>query len=165
MPVNPAAYDEQLRVPLRWWVQGTMLVASMWLAMIVVIPDLLAWGFTLVLTLALVAALGSYGAARITVSGDGPSGVLRVGRARVEGRHLGPAVALDAEATRRTAGRDADARAYLVLRPFLKRAVKVPIQDPADPVPYWLVSTRHPDALVAAVARLTGRADASPDRG
>lgn len=167
--MEPATYDERLRVPLRWWVQGTMLVASMWLAMIVVIPALLAWGFTLVLTLALVAALGTYGAARITVHGRGPTGVLRVGRARVEGRHLGAAVALDAEATRRTAGRDADARAYLVLRPFLKRAVRVPILDPADPVPYWLVSTRHPERLVDALSALAGQPErpgaVSPDRG
>jgi hypothetical protein len=42
------------------------------------------------------------------------------------------------------AGRDADARAYLLLRPYLKRAVRVEITDPADPTPYWLVSTRHP---------------------
>ena len=53
---------------------------------------------------------------------------------------------------RRTAGVDADARAYLLLRPFLKRAVRVEITDPADPAPYWLVSTRHGEALVRALS-------------
>ena len=48
-------------------------------------------------------------------------------------------------------GADADARAFLVLRPYLKRAVRVPMQDPADPTPYWLVGSRHPDALAAAI--------------
>ena len=46
---------------------------------------------------------------------------------------------------------DADARAYLLLRPYLSRAVMVPVDDPADPTPYWLVSTRRPDELVAAL--------------
>jgi hypothetical protein len=49
------------------------------------------------------------------------------------------------------AGPAADARAYLLLRPYLKRAVKVQITDPADPTPYWLVSSRHPEALAGAL--------------
>ena len=61
--------------------------------------------------------------------------------------------ALDADATRRLAGSEADARAYLLLRPYLKRAVRVEITDPADPTPYWLLSTRHPDRAGQAVDR------------
>ena len=70
---------------------------------------------------------------------------------------------LDADATRRLAGVEADARAYLLLRPYLKRAVRVEITDPADPAPYWLVSTRHPDELAAALDALT-RSGGSADR-
>ena len=57
-------------------------------------------------------------------------GVLRAGRAHIAVEHLGAVTALDAEETRRTAGREADARAYLLLRPYLKRAVRVQIDDP-----------------------------------
>ena len=81
--------------------------------------------------------------------------MFRAGRARIEARHLGAAESLDAERTRRVAGREADARAYLCLRPYLKRAVRVEITDPADPAPYWLVSSRRPDDLAGALARLT----------
>ena len=59
--------------------------------------------------------------------------------------------ALDADGVRRQAGVEADARAYLLLRPYLKRGVRVDIADPADPTPYWLVSSRRPDALVSAL--------------
>ena len=52
------------------------------------------------------------------------------------------------------AGRDADARAYLLLRPYLKRAVRVEINDPADPTPYWLVGTRRPEDLAEALEAL-----------
>ena len=79
------------------------------------------------------------------------NGTLRAGRAHIATALLGPAEPLDAEATRRVHGVDADARAFLVTRPYLKRSVLVPVLDPADPTPYWLVSTRHPARLAAAL--------------
>jgi hypothetical protein len=87
-------------------------------------------------------------------------GWFRAGRARIEAEHLGGVTALDAEETRRVAGPEADARAYLLLRPYAKRAVKVEITDPADPAPYWLVCTRHPDELASALRGLTQRTSA-----
>lgn len=146
-------YAERLTVPLRWWVQGTMLVASLWLAVAVAIPSALA--STLIAAVAaglMTAAFVTYGSARVVVV----NGEFRAGRAHIALEHLGAVTALDAEETRRVAGRDADARAFLVLRPYLKRSVQVTIADPADPTPYWLVSTRHPDRLVAALGVQTG---------
>lgn len=146
-------YDERLGVPLRWWVQGVMFVATVWLALVVAMPATWAWSITGAVLALLALAFAAYGSARVSV-GDG---WFRAGRARIETSYVGAAVALDAEATRRTAGRDADARAFLVLRPYLNRAVKVEIVDPADPTPYWLVSTRHPEALASALTSLTER--------
>jgi len=151
-------YAERLTVPLRWWVQGTMLVATLWLAVVVALPALAATAVTVVALGLLVLGFTSYGAARVAVE----DGWFRAGRARIALQHLGAVEALDAEATRRTAGVDADARAYLLLRPYLKRAVKVEITDPADPAPYWLVSTRHADALVRALGQESGDREAGP---
>jgi energy-coupling factor transporter transmembrane protein EcfT len=145
------AYRERLFVPLRWWVQGVMFVATLWLALIVAVPGGWAWATTAAILALLSLAFVAYGSATIEVA----DGHLRAGHARIEAAYLGAAVALDSEATRRTAGVDADARAYLVLRPYLKRAVKVHISDPADPAPYWLLSTRHPEGLASALAALT----------
>ena len=39
-------FAERLSVPLRWWVQGTMLVATLWLALVVAVPLTLAWVVT-----------------------------------------------------------------------------------------------------------------------
>ena len=33
----------------------------------------------------------------------------------------------------------------------MKPVVRVPVEDPADPAPYWLVSSRRPDQLAAAL--------------
>ena len=146
----PVDYDERLSVPLRWWVQGTMLVATLWLAVVVALPPAAAWTVTGVALLLLFAGLWTYGSPRVRVGG----GMFRAGAARIEGQHLGVATALDAEAARLVAGRDADARAYLLLRPYLKQAVRVDISDPADPTPYWLVGTRRPEALAGALETL-----------
>jgi len=147
------AYTERLGVPLRWWVQGIMFLATLWLALVVAVPGYVAWSVT-GLALALVALwFLTWGSARISVDDD----AFRAGRAHISTRHLGAATPLDPEAARRVAGVDADARAYLLLRPYLKRAVRVEITDPADPAPYWLVNTRHPDELARALTE-TSRA-------
>jgi hypothetical protein len=146
----PSAYHERLRVPLRWWAQGTMFIATFWLAMVVALADAapwLAWVVTAILLGGQAMFLRSYGDARLVVE----DGWFRAGRARIELHHIGAVDALDAEETRRVAGRDADARAYLLLRPYLHRSVRVEITDPADPAPYWLVSSRHPQALASAL--------------
>lgn len=148
-----SAYRERLHVPLRWWVQGTMLVATLWLALIVAVPGPLAWTVAGLALLALAAALRGFGGAVVEVA----DGELRAGRAHIAAEHLGTAASLDAGETKRAAGVEADARAFLVLRPYLDRAVRVEITDPADPAPYWLIGTRRPDELAAAIEALTGR--------
>lgn len=152
-------HQERLGVPLRWWVQGTMLVVSLALAFAVSMPPLLAIALTLLLLAVLGAALTAYGSPRVALTSER----LRAGRAQIEVTHLGAARALDQEQTRRVAGIEADARAYLLLRPYLKRAVQVAVVDPADPAPYWLICTRRPEQLAAALQSLD-QAAAPPGR-
>lgn len=162
MPASPApppqGYDERLGVPLRWWALATMFVASLLIAFLVATPLWVALGGSVVLVLAVVAIFVSYGAARVTVA----DGVLRAGRARIPVSALGEVQTLDAESARLLAGRHADARAYLLIRPYLHRAVRVDVADPTDPAPYWLVATRRPDRLAAA---LTAARKHHPVRG
>ena len=142
------AYSERLYVPLRWWVQATMLLATLWLAFVVAMPAWAAWaatGVAVVLTFGLMAWLGSV---RVAVR----EGTLHAGPAHISLDLLGTAEPLDAEETRRVHGVDADARAFLLTRPYLKRSVRVRVEDPADRTPYWLLSTRHPRELAAALS-------------
>ena len=53
-----------------------------------------------------------------------------------------------------------DARAWLLLRGWIPGVVRVELDDPSDPTPYWLVSPRHPDALAAALDAARDAADA-----
>jgi len=149
--VSTTSYAERLYVPLRWWVQAIMFIATGWIAMIVSMPGFWAWFFTAVVLAVLAAWFLSLGSARIAVV----DGQLQAGRASIDAAYLGRAEALDPEAARLVAGRDADVRAFLLLRPYLHRAVKVEINDPADPAPYWLLSSRRPDKLAAALSQLS----------
>jgi HAMP domain-containing protein len=141
-------YAERLTVPLRWWVQATMLIATFWLALAVAVPPVAAFSITGAACLLMAAGFLRYGASRIEVHGN----ELRAGRAHIATAYVGVVTPLDKEQARLAAGRDADARAFLLLRPYLKRAVRVEINDPADPTPYWLISTRHPKRLARALS-------------
>ncbi|WP_231123786.1 DUF3093 domain-containing protein [Nocardioides sambongensis] len=149
-------YNERLGVPLRWWVQGTMLIATLWIAMIVAIPDnAIPWVATGAALALLALCLFAYGDARIVVR----DGWLRAGRARIETRYIAEVRALDQKEAWRVSGPDADARAFLLLRPYVRRAVQVRLDDPADPTPYWLLSSRHPNALADALEADRARHD------
>lgn len=54
----------------------------------------------------------------------------------------------DATAQRGTA---LDARAWLLLRGWIPGVVRVELDDAHDPTPYWLVSSRRPARLAAAL--------------
>lgn len=150
-----AGYVETLRVPLRWWAITTMFWASAVLALIVALPPSAAYGLGVVVAALVVLVLVGYGSARVSVV----DGVFSAGRARIPVRFLRDPEVLDAAGTRAAAGVEADARAYLVLRPYVRTSVRVHLADPADPTPYWLVSTRHPRTLAA---ELTAAIAAAP---
>lgn len=140
-------YRERLSAPLTWWLATlgfafiwgwVFLVATKWSIAIVVFVVLAVAGCALV---------WRYGSLLISVGPDG----LHVGGAFVESAHIGDVTALDRAGYRTQLGTGADARAYLVTRPYLDHGVMVAIDDSSDPTPYWLISSRHPVALAAAL--------------
>lgn len=76
---------------------------------------------------------------------------LRAGRASIPLADTGTAVGATDDAARVERGTGLDARAFLVIRGWVQPVVRVPITDTADPTPYWLISTRHPKELAAAI--------------
>jgi len=84
---------------------------------------------------------------------------LQAGEARIPLVALGGARPLDAEEMRVELGPALDARSHRCIRGWLSTGVRVRVVDERDPVPYWLLSTRHPDALVAALTEAPARTD------
>ena len=142
------AYEERLTAPPSWWIGG--LALSLLLAAGVhsggsgpraVVPYV-------VLPLAVLAALAYASRGRVRVA----DGVLSVPGARIPVAVLGGVTPLDAEATRQVRGPLAEPLAYVATRPWLSSAVRLQVEDPEDDTPYWLVGTRKPRELAAAVA-------------
>ena len=139
-------FRERLTVPAAWWVLAALFAVSMLTAIGFYLGPV--WGVGVGLaTMATAAAI--FTTIAVVVSVDATE--LRVGRAVIERRYVGAARALDAPATDRRAGVEADARAHLVLKPYIPTAVEIVLDDPDDPVPYWLVATRRPARLAAAL--------------
>ncbi|MHA3683208.1 DUF3093 domain-containing protein [Leucobacter sp. HY1908] len=84
----------------------------------------------------------------VTVSGD----TLTAGHASIPAKQLGEAEALGSDALRAAIGPGLDARSYLLVRGWIHRGVRLENIDPADPAPHWIITTRHPQKLIEAVA-------------
>jgi hypothetical protein len=153
-------YHERLRVPVSWWVLGMISVLMLGAGFLAGFDWEPAVGVYGILTVSLAAILISWGLLRLEVA----DGELRVGRDRLPLAVAGEVTALDEEQTRAMRGPRADPAAYLMTRPYLSRSVYIAVDDPAVRGPYWLVGTRRPEELAAAIeaARPAARAGGRP---
>jgi hypothetical protein len=149
----PRPYAERLTVP--WWSWPPALAAGTVVAVELSLgtPDLPGWLLFAVMLPLTVAVLLWLGRIRIAVTGS----EFRVDDARLPVAVIADVVALDAAGKREVLGVGAHPQAFVVQRPWIGGAVQVLLDDPADPTPFWVVSTRHPvelaEALLAAATR------------
>ncbi|XTZ14965.1 DUF3093 domain-containing protein [Micromonospora echinospora] len=146
-PSPPGTHAERLTLPWWLWLGGVavavLLAVEIWMGA----PGLRAWLPFVVLLPATAAGLWWLGRIRVTVD----DGELRVDDARLPVRFVADVVPLDADGRREVLGVGADPLAFVVQRPWVSGAVQVLLDDPADPTPFWVVSTRHPVRLAAAL--------------
>lgn len=76
---------------------------------------------------------------------------LRAGRARLPRSVIRAVHAAEDADARAERGVRLDARAWLLLRGWIGGVVRVELDDPSDPTPYWLLSSRRPKELAAAL--------------
>ena len=76
----------------------------------------------------------------------------RAGRARLPLKIVGSAAAFHGDEAQLERGQRLDARAWLLIRGWISPVVRIEVLDKTDPAPYWLVSTRRPDAVIQAIA-------------
>jgi hypothetical protein len=77
---------------------------------------------------------------------------LRINKAHIELRYLGDVTVLDTDSMRAVRGRDADPTAFLAIRFWNSRGVKVRVKDARDETPYWLISSKRGKDLAAALS-------------
>jgi hypothetical protein len=76
---------------------------------------------------------------------------MRIGKFTLPLNIITHAEGFEGEAARLQRGPSLDARAQLAIRGDIDQVVKIFLNDPLDPTPYILVSTRKPGELVSAL--------------
>jgi hypothetical protein len=148
VPSAPAVrYREKLRTPW-WWYPIAAGIACLLAAEFHIsglgLTDWIPFGALVPLSLLLVWSLGRN---RLEIA----DGELRVRGAHLPLRYVSGAVALDERTLRLVVGREGDPAAFVSIRPWIGPGVQVWVDDEDDPTPYWVVSTRHPEQLVAVL--------------
>ena len=142
-------------MPWWWSVVGAVIAVPTTGAVVVMGPEMSnqhpTWALAigcLVVTLALEAAfLVLLGRSPVDVDETG----LHAGKVALSASHIGRARPLDAATAHRLLGPGLRADAQLSLRPWIKTAVQIEVDDMNDTTPYWVVATRRPSELVAAL--------------
>lgn len=151
MTSQTVRYRERLWVPWWWWplgVGGSAVLAYEVNLGVRALPDWLPYT-----VLALIAAgtLLWLGRTEVKVVGT-PAGVeLLAGPAHLPVEVVSRSAAVPGSAKSAALGRQLDPAAYVLHRSWIGPMALVVLDDPDDPTPYWLVSTRHPDRLLAAL--------------
>src|SRR5487761_689796 len=138
-------YRERLSVPVMWWLLAvpTVLVLGGEFYEVLTSP----WPLVIIAGLAVTCAvlLVLLGRSELEVR----DGTLTAGGQVLRLTAVNEVITLDERQSARMRGPRADPAAYLYSRPYLKQSVYLAVDDPR--VPYWLIGTRHPAQLAAAL--------------
>jgi Protein of unknown function (DUF3093) len=141
------SYRERLLVPVSYWLLAVPVVASLGAEAYFFVDGFIPPLVIGVLFAIVAVFLVHWSSATIEVTGA----VLRAGKDTLALSDADEVIALDERQAMALRGPHADPAAHILLRPYLKRAVCVRLADRAEGVPYWLVATRHPEKLAAAI--------------
>ncbi len=152
-------FSERLRVPLWWWAAGAVVAAVMGYE-IQLSAHRASWSFVGYIAVAALIAwmLWSMGRVQVRVDSDNR---LHAGKAILPRSVIARGATVPATAKSAALGRQLDPAAFLVHKAWVKTMVLLVLDDPDDPTPYWLVSTRRPTELLAAL----GVSDAAVEIG
>jgi Protein of unknown function (DUF3093) len=143
----PVRFDERLRTPWWWYLAALFIGAllagefgvadkalTLWLPFAILLPGslIIVW---------------SMGRNRVSVIGD----ELRVNEAHLPLDVIASGVALDATTLRRLVGRHGDPASFVAIRAWVGPGIQIILDDPDDPTPYWVISTRRPHELLEAL--------------
>ena len=155
---RPAFFQERRQVPWWWWAVAILLLVPSVEAVVVLGPDMTGSAGWVSAAVVLVVTVAVIAAAFVLLSRSsvevGQAG-LRAGRYALPATAIGRVRELDPVAAREVLGPSARADARLCLLPWIKTAVQVEVVGDDSAAPYWVVATRRPAELAAALTRLS----------
>ena len=78
---------------------------------------------------------------------------LRIDKAHIELKYLGKVTVLDSDAMRMLRTRDADPAAFLAIKFWAAKGIKIEVTDQRDSTPYWLVTSKRGEKLAALLTK------------
>ena len=144
---EPALYTERLGVSPWAWLATLAVDLILGFEVLLGFPHLPAWVPFAVLLPASAALLLWAGRIRVTVT----AGEFLIDDARLPLAVISDVVALDAAGKREALGVGAHPLSFVIQRPWIDPAVQILLDDPDDPTPFWVISTRHPVELATAL--------------
>ena len=143
-------YRERLAVPAAWWILAVPVILLLGAyAIYANLSAPIVVAVYAVFTVGYAAALLAWGSGVIEVTG----GELRAAGAVLALARVTAVQALDEKQAAAMRGPQADPAAHMLIRPWLKSAVYLEVEDPARQVPYWLIGTRRPAELASVIER------------
>ncbi len=146
-------FRERLWPPWWAWPVGLAIAAILAVELTIGAPTLRHPVFYAAAVALAAAGLLALGRIRIRVT----DAALHVDDAHLPVEFIASATPLDPAARRDLLGVDADPLAFVIQRPWIRGSVRIDLDDPADPTPYWVVSTRRPGELIAALEAATAQ--------
>ena len=150
-PPAQRTYSEQLRTPWWWYVVAAFVASLLAAEFHIAGIDVTDWlPYTVLVPLA-VGIVWAMGRARVEIDAD----EVRVRGAHLPLHYVSGAVALDDRTLRLVVGREGDPAAFVSIRPWIGPGAQLWLDDPDDPTPYWVISTRNPDQVVRIIRERT----------
>jgi Protein of unknown function (DUF3093) len=148
-------YRERLWVPWWWWPLGFGLAALIAFEVnlgVTALPDWLPYAILFTVATGALLWLGRV-EVRVTAGSDVEAGVeLWAGEAHLPVTAIARSAEIPRSAKSAALGRQLDPSAYVLHRAWVGPMVLLVLDDPDDPTPYWLVSCRHPERVLSALA-------------
>ena len=151
MTSQPVRYRERLWVPLWWWPLGFGLAALIATEVNMGVRSLPNWLPFAVLFGVAAGVLLWLGRSEVRVTTQDDTVELWAGQAHLPATVVSRSAEIPASAKSAALGRQLDPAAFVAHRAWVGPMLLAVLDDPDDPTPYWLLSTRHPDRVLSAL--------------
>jgi hypothetical protein len=142
-------FDERLSTPLWWFLFAGGIAVLLGAEIHMGYPGVRSWiGYVVLIPLALL-VVWRLGSARVQVV----DGELVAGDERISLEHVGRVQVVAKKQKQEALGPELDPLAYTLHRSWVGPVVRIETTEPGSPVPYWVLSSRRPEELVAALGR------------
>lgn len=144
-------YRERLWAPWGWWLAGLGMAVLIAKEVTMGVPTLPEWLPYVLLIAVAVGVLLWLSHTTIEVVSSSSGRELRAGHAHIPASVVRTSAQVPRTAKSSALGRQLDPAAFVLHRVWVGPMVLLVLNDPDDPTPYWLISCRHPDRVLAAL--------------